>query len=361
MTIPRSSLAKNTRQRRGGPGSRLPELKPLRERNQLLVALVGTALVAAVVLASLNLDKLPFVHRTVTYHAQFANADGLRPGDDVRVEGISVGKVNAVKVEGSHVRVDFTVRSGLHLGGASSASIEVATVLGDLFMQVVSGGPGTLPSGGTIPVSRTTVPYTLLDAFDQVGEFGDQTDLPALRTSLRTVAATLQGIAPDDARAALNGLADVSQTLAGKQQQISRILTAAASITDTLNNNSAALVQVLGQSNEFLALLRRRQQVIDSLLRHTVQLGRQLRELIDRNGAQLQPLLSNLDKVGQVLAADKQQLQQAVVNLGSFSVNIANATGSGPWLDLLSPVAVTPDNVIVGCGPQPDSKSGPCQ
>ncbi|HZY76559.1 MAG TPA: MCE family protein [Jatrophihabitantaceae bacterium] len=325
------------------------------------MALVGTVLVAAVVLASLNLDKLPFVHRTVTYHAQFANADGLRPGDDVRVEGISVGKVNAVKVEGSHVRVDFTVRSGLHLGGASSASIEVATVLGDLFMQVVSGGPGTLPSGGTIPVSRTTVPYTLLDAFDQVGEFGDQTDLPALRTSLRTVAATLQGIAPDDARAALNGLADVSQTLAGKQQQISRILTAAASITDTLNNNSAALVQVLGQSNEFLALLRRRQQVIDSLLRHTVQLGRQLRELIDRNGAQLQPLLSNLDKVGQVLAADKQQLQQAVVNLGSFSVNIANATGSGPWLDLLSPVAVTPDNVIVGCGPQPDSKSGPCQ
>lgn len=340
---------------------RLPELKPLRARNQVLVALVGTVLAAAVVLASINLDKLPFVHRSVTYHAQFANADGLRPGDDVRVEGISVGKVNTVKVEGSHVRVDFTVRSGLRLGGASHASIEVATVLGDLFMQVESSGPGTLPSGGTIPVSRTTVPYTLIDAFSHLGEFSDQTDLPALRTSLKTVAATLQGIAPDDARAALSGLADVSKTLAGKQQQISRILTAAAGITDTLDSNSGALVQVLGQSNEFLALLRQRQKVIDSLLRHTAQLGRQLRKLIDRNGAQLQPLLGNLDKVGRVLAADKQQLQQAVVNLGDFSINIANASGSGPWLDLLSPVAVTPDNVIVGCGAQPNSKSGPCQ
>jgi len=340
---------------------RLPELKPLRARNQVLVALVGTVLAAAVVLASINLEKLPFVHRSVTYHAQFANADGLRPGDDVRVEGISVGKIDTVKVEGSHVRVDFTVRSGLRLGGASHASIEVATVLGDLFMQVESSGPGTLPSGGTIPVSRTTVPYTLIDAFSHLGEFSDQTDLPALRTSLKTVAATLQGIAPDDARAALSGLADVSKTLAGKQQQISRILTAAAGITDTLDSNSGALVQVLGQSNEFLALLRQRQKVIDSLLRHTAQLGRQLRKLIDRNGAQLQPLLGNLDKVGRVLAADKQQLQQAVVNLGDFSINIANASGSGPWLDLLSPVAVTPDNVIVGCGAQPNSKSGPCQ
>jgi len=340
---------------------RLPTVTPLRERNQLLVAAVGTLVAAAVVLAAINLDKLPFVNRTTTYHAQFANADGLRPGDDVRVEGISVGKVGTVKVEGAHVLVDFTVRSGLHLGGASHASIEVATVLGDLFMQVESSGPGTLPGGGTIPVSRTTVPYTLIDAFSQLGEFSDQTDLPALRTSLKTVAATLQGIAPGDAKAALTGLADVSQTLAGKQQQISRILTAAASITDTLNKNSGALVQVLTQSNEFLALLRQRQNVIDSLLQHTVQLGRQLRALIDKNGAQLQPLLANLDKVGQVLAADKQQLQQAVVNLGDFSINIANASGSGPWLDLLSPVAVTPDNVIVGCGPEPNSKSGPCQ
>ena len=341
----------------------LPRLHvtPLRERNQFLVAVVGTALAAVVVLAAMNLGRLPLLNRTDTYHAQFASADGLRTGDDVRVEGMSVGKVTAVKVEGDHVRVDFTVRSGLKLGNASHASIEVATVLGDLFMQVESGGSGTLAAGGTIPVSRTTVPYTLITAFDQLGEFTDQTDLPALRTSLKTLAATLQGISPGDARAALQGLADVSQTLASKQQEISQILTAAAGIVDTLNANSGALVQVLTQSDAFLALLQQRQKVIDQLLQHTATLGEQLRRLMAKNAAQLQPLLANLKTVSDVLVQDKQQLQQAVVNLGDFSVNVANATGSGPWLDLLSPVAVTPDNVIVGCGPQPDAKSGPCQ
>lgn len=337
-----------------------PHVTPLRERNQLLVAVVGTLLAAVVVLGSMNLKRLPLLNHTVGYHAQFANADGLRAGDDVRVEGMSVGKVTAVKVEGGHVRVDFTVRSGLALGNASHASIEVATVLGDLFMQIESSGGGTMPDGGTIPVARTTVPYTLITAFDQVGEFSNQTDLPALRSSLKTLAATLRGIAPADAKAALTGLADMSQTLAGKQDQISQILSAAAGITDTLNSQSGALIQVLTQSNGFLALLRQRQSVISRLLADTAALGRQLRALITVNAAQLQPLLANLTKVSDLLVADKAKLQQAVVNLGDFSVNIANATGSGPWLDLLSPVAVTPDNVIVACGAHPDASSGPC-
>ena len=35
---------------------------PLRERNQLLVAAVGTVLAAVLVLVSMNLDRLPLVH-----------------------------------------------------------------------------------------------------------------------------------------------------------------------------------------------------------------------------------------------------------------------------------------------------------
>jgi phospholipid/cholesterol/gamma-HCH transport system substrate-binding protein len=326
-----------------------------------MVAIIGTALVAALVLLSINLDKFGFLHPSETYHAQFANAEGLRPGDDVRVAGMSVGSVSGVQVEGAHVRVDFTVQEGLRLGDASNASIEVATVLGQLFLQVESAGSGRLRPGATIPLARTTVPFTLITAFDQLGRFGEQTDIDALRTSLRTLATTLSGISPTDVQGALRGLADVSSTLAAKQQQVSRILTAAARITDTLNGNSAALVQVLSDSNAFLSLLRQRRDLVDSLLQHTAELGTQLRTFMQRNEGQLAPLLDNLNTVTGVLSKDRTQLQQAVAALGQFSVNIADATGSGAWLDLLSPVAVEPDNVIVGCGAHPDASRGPCQ
>jgi phospholipid/cholesterol/gamma-HCH transport system substrate-binding protein len=332
----------------------------MRDRNQVLVAIVGTTIIAAIVLLSINLGRLPFVNPKTTYHADFANADGLTSGADVRVLGISVGSVSSVKVDGDHVAVAFTIKNGVHVGNQSRASIEVATVLGQLFLQIESAGTSHLHAGGTIPVSRTTVPYTLIGALDAFGQFAGQTDLTKLQTSLQTLATSISGISPKDANTALTGLASVAKTLASKQEQISSILDAANTITKTLNTNSNALVSLLGEGDAFLKLAEQRRTIIDQLLADTAELGSQIGQLVSRNGAQLAPLLSNLKSVTGVLSADKVQLQQAIINLGQFSVNIANATGSGPWLDLLTPTVVVPDNQIKACGAHPDSSKGPC-
>lgn len=334
-------------------------MKAMKERNQIAVAVVGTVLVIVFVLLSMNLGKIGFLNPSHTYHAELANADGLKSGDDVRVEGVSVGKVRRVAVAGDRVRVDFTVRSGLKLGDESSATVEVATVLGNLFMQVESAGSGTLRPGGTIPLARTTVPYTLIGALNQFGTFAQHTDLDQLRASLHTLAQTVSGISPKDADAALSGLSSIAQTVAGKQQQIQQLLSATDSITSTLNSRSSALVSLLGQGDQFLQLLQQRSAVIDQLLADTARLGSQLSVLMTRNGAQFSALLRNLDSVTSVLAAEKSQLQAAVRVLGDFSVNVANATGAGPWLDILSPVSVIPDNQIKACGPHPTGKA-PC-
>jgi phospholipid/cholesterol/gamma-HCH transport system substrate-binding protein len=334
-------------------------MRQMRERNQISVAIVGTLLAVVLVLVSINLGKIGFLHPSHVYHAQFANADGIKSGDDVRVEGISVGSVNRVRVQGDHVLVDFTVKSGLHLGDQSQATIEVATILGNLFLQVESAGTGRLAAGGTIPLNRTTVPYTVIDALQQFGSFSKNTDLTTLRSSLSSLAQTISGISPKTANDALQGLASISETLASKQDQVEQILTSTQTITDSLNDNSAALVGLLSQGDDFLKMLQQRQQVISELLTDTAQLGAQLAELMQRNGAQLSSLLSNLNSVSAVLAKQKDQLATAVSRLGQFSVNIANVTGSGPWLDLLTPVTVIPDNMIVGCGTHPTG-SGPC-
>lgn len=335
-------------------------MKPMRERNQVSVAIVGTLLAVAAVLVSVNLDKIPGVNPTNTYYADFANADGLKSGDDVRVEGISVGSVDSVDVAGDHVHVAFSLKSDIRLGRASRASIEVATVLGNLFMQVESAGGGSMSEGATIPVGRTVVPYSLLGALNAFGEFSQKTNVPQLRTSLNTLARTISGIAPKDVKAALRGLADVSSTLAGKQREISGILTAADTVVRTLDKNSGALVGLLVQGDEFLQLVQQRHAVITQLLRDTARLGAALTRLMARNSAQLGRLLANLDSVTGVLVREKAALAAAIVNLGQFSVNITNVTGSGPWLDLLTPTAVVPDNQIAGCGPNPAGRSEPC-
>jgi phospholipid/cholesterol/gamma-HCH transport system substrate-binding protein len=335
-------------------------VKPMRERNQVAVAIWGTVLAAAVVLLAMNLGRLPFVNPTNTYFADFANADGLKSGDEVRVQGISVGSVDAVKVRGDHVHVEFEIKSGIALGRTTGASIEVATVLGNLFMQLESSGPGRLAENSTIPVSRTVVPYTLLGALDAFGEFSQKTDISTLQKSLRTLSTTISGVAPKDVKAALNGLADVSSTLASKQRQVSDVLQAADSIVQTLNRNSGALVGLLMQGDEFLKLVEQRHAVITRLLQDTARLGAQLKLVMARNGAQLTALLRNLDTVTGVLVKEKGQLQKAIRTLGQFGVNISNVTGAGPWLDLLTPTVVVPDNQIAGCGANPAAQKKPC-
>ena len=77
-----------------------PTIKPLAERNRLVVGLVGILVVVAVVIAAFSYDKLPFIKGTSDYSAYFAEAGGIKPGSDVRVSGMSVGRVSDIRLEG---------------------------------------------------------------------------------------------------------------------------------------------------------------------------------------------------------------------------------------------------------------------
>jgi phospholipid/cholesterol/gamma-HCH transport system substrate-binding protein len=333
-------------------------MKPLRERDQAMVAIVGTVVGVLLVLLSMNLRRLPFASSGNGYTADFANAGGLRSGADVRVAGMSVGRVGSVKVSGDHVEVRFTVRRGLRLGATSGASVEIATVLGELFMQVESAGPGRLAPGSTIPVTRTTVPYTLLDAFGALGQNTAATDLPTLRRALDQLAATVNATSPADVSATLTGLSRMAQAVASRQDEIAQLLHDAGQVAATLAAHGAALVSLLSDGDTFLQMLVQRHAAINQLLVDTARFGAELTSLIRQNGAQLTPLLKNLNTVSAVLASDKSQLEASIKTVGEFSTNVTNVTGSGPWVDLMLPSLLEPDNVIAACGLHPKPGCG---
>jgi phospholipid/cholesterol/gamma-HCH transport system substrate-binding protein len=333
-------------------------MKSLRDRDQAVVAVVATVIGALVVLLSMNLRHLPFLQSETTYHAEFANAAGLSSGSQVRVAGMQVGSVTSVRVDGDHVDVRFTARSNLALGATSSASVEVATVLGEVFLQVESSGPPRLRAGATIPLARTTVPFTLLEAFGTLSTTTEQTNLPELQKALDELAATLEGTSPKDVTATLQGLTRVADALASRQDEISQLLKDAQTVTATLADNGSALVALLGDGDVFLRMLTERHDVIDKLLSDTAQLGAELTAIIQHDGGQLAPLLSDLKTISGVLANDRTQLEQSITALGRFSKNFANVTGSGPWVDVMLPALLEPDNVIAACGTQPTPGCG---
>ncbi|HEX7827721.1 MAG TPA: MlaD family protein, partial [Mycobacterium sp.] len=87
-----------------------------RLRSRLVVTL-ALVVVAAVVAAGVVGAKLliPKVINTRALCAEFTDAVGLYPGNNVALLGIDVGTVTAVTNEPDHVQVDFTVPADLDL------------------------------------------------------------------------------------------------------------------------------------------------------------------------------------------------------------------------------------------------------
>ena len=124
-----------------GRGSSLrPRMAPFRSRNPIPVGAAFLATLLVLFYLAFNFQNLPFAGSR-SYSAAFSEAAGLRSGDVVRVGGVAVGAVKAVKLEGNHVKVDFSITDhSVHLGRATTASIEIFTLLGNKYLSLEPRG-----------------------------------------------------------------------------------------------------------------------------------------------------------------------------------------------------------------------------
>jgi phospholipid/cholesterol/gamma-HCH transport system substrate-binding protein len=322
-------------------------MKKFKERNTRIVAAVSAAVLLLAVLVSLNTSKLPFINNDRTYTGYFANAVGMMTGDEVTVAGVKVGSVSSLTLDGNRVKVAFTVARGVHLGSQTSLDYKVLTPIGEQYLAVDPAGPGDL--SGPVPLSRTTVPDTLVSDLNHLTGETQQINIAQLEQALNTTSASLQGVTPSTIDSALSGLAKFSAVLADHQSSLSGLLTQADAVTGVLSSHSAQLVDLVGQSSLILQVLDQRRQAIQQLLATTSTLGQQLDLVLGPNQGQLSSLLTSLQTVSAVLAKDSNALNTAVPLLVAFSRYGANAAGSGPFLDSVVPTFLIPDNLITQC------------
>lgn len=333
-------------------------MKTFRERPPMVVAAVSAAVLAVVVVGAINFSRLPLVSRTTTYRADFTNAAGLTTGDQVTVAGVDVGTVTGLALAHTVVQVTFTVHDGTVLGRRTGAAARVLNPLGSEYLALLPAGGGTLDPAHPIPVQRTHVPATLVGDLNQLATQSQQIDVQQLEQAIADTSATLAGTSTATTRAALSGLATVSEAIGSQQSQLATLLQQASQLTAVVNDHSAQLIDLLGQANSFLQVLQQRSADIGNLLQATDQLGQQVTTLLASNRAQLTPLLDDLQTVTAVLAKDRGSLQSAIPLFESFAGYAANVTGQGPFGEFVLPGVLIPDNVIKECAGQPTTGLG---
>jgi phospholipid/cholesterol/gamma-HCH transport system substrate-binding protein len=321
--------------------------KPLRDRNRLVIGAVGSVVLVAILAATVLLPKVSFFSSSHSYSADFAQASGLSSGDDVRVAGIPEGTVTGVRLDRAVIRVSFTLPKSVQLGDLTSASIEVATLLGTQYVELTPAGAGRLSPSTTIPISRTKVPFDLADVTNGLSATVSGLDIPSLRAALRTVSQTFAHT-PAVTRQVLHGLAGISRVVVSRQTQLSDLLRSTRTVTTTLASQRHTLDALFEDADQVLATLRARRVIIHELLVDSTRLGAELTRLVSHNAATLGPLLERLHVVTTLLRKDDHVLAHAVDLLAPASRGLANATGDGPYIDINLPYLAIPDNVLCG-------------
>lgn len=309
------------------------------QKRPVLTAVIGIVLIAALTLAAFNYEAI--FSGATRYTAEFPEAAGLQANDRVTVAGVEAGRVQKVSLDGDHVNVEFTVDDAW-VGNRTTASIEIATLLGSKFLALDPRGDGEQNPDEPIGRDRTKSPFDVVDAFNGLSGTIDQLDTTQLASSLTTLSDTFRDT-PPEIRGALDGLSRLSNTISSRDGELKKLLANTRQLSTTLADRRGDVVKLVNDGNLLLGELQRRKDAIANLLDGVQRLSIQLRGLVADNQAQLRPALETLDRVQAVLEENRDNLGEILDKEAVFIRVFGNALGNGRWFDnylcgLLPPV-----------------------
>ena len=302
--------------------SRVLDRRTAADLMKLLVFVVVTSLATTVLVVTIgNLG----LGDSREYRAEFTDATGVNPGDDIRVAGVRVGTVDDVEVvDRTRALVTFSVDEDTPVNGGTNATIRYRNLVGQRYIALTQGVGGTerLRAGATIPVSRTQpaldltvlfngfkplfealspedvnqLSYELVQVFQ--GEGGTLEGLLAHTASVTTTLADRDQVIGD----LIDNLSLVLDHVADRDQQLTRLIRSFRTLVGGLKKDRAA---ILGSLEEISTLSVETASLVDGIREPFVKDIKELRAVagnIDKNKAELdralQVLPVKLDKIG---------------------------------------------------------------
>jgi phospholipid/cholesterol/gamma-HCH transport system substrate-binding protein len=306
-------------------------MRSFRSRNPMPIGIAGLVVIALGLTVAMFSDDLPIIGGGTTYSAEFSEAAGVEPDDEVRIAGVKVGKVTDVSLEGVNVVVTFKVKDAW-VGDDTSAAIKIKNVLGQKYLSLDPDGHDVLDPSTPIPRSRTVAPYDVLEAFRGLAETTNAIDTNQLAQSFEVISQTFADT-PDEVKGALTGLQQLSTTISSRDQQLATLLSNTREISQTLADRDAEVVKLLQDGNLLLDEINNRRKAISALLEGTQALSKELSGLVADNQQQLGPVLTSLDQLTGMLQRNQDALAKGIKNMAPFVRLFNNAVGNGRWFD----------------------------
>lgn len=269
---------------------------------------------------------------TRKYTAIFTDVLGLRPGDDVRMAGVRVGKVEKIELDGKNdAKVSFIVQSDQTVFDDTKALVRYQNLIGQRYVALTPGkeaAPTALKSGATIPLERTEPSFdisALLNGFQPLFQALEPAEVNAMS---ETLILALQGDG-----VSLSAFIVQAAQLATDFQRRDAIL------SDVITNLSSVMAGLAKRGDELETLVTQTRALIgglydqgQSLQQSTVVLADATTSLVGMVG-KIQPQLfaaqNSTTAALNLLLANGAKLDQAAVDLPSLLADLGRMTSEG--------------------------------
>src|ERR1051325_1095547 len=73
-------------------------------------------------------------------NALFTNCSGLRPGSQVMIAGVEIGRIKSIQLEDYEARVQMVIHGNVSLQKDAIASIKTKGLIGEKYIEITPGG-----------------------------------------------------------------------------------------------------------------------------------------------------------------------------------------------------------------------------
>ncbi len=182
-------------------------------------------------------------------------------------------------------------------------------------------------------MGRTTTPYTLNTALQDLGQNASELDKPKFEQALQTLTDTLRDATPQ-LRGALDGVANLSRSLNKRDEALEQLLAHAKKVTDTLAQRAGQVNQLITDGNMLFAALDERRQALSNLIAGIDDVSQQLSGFVADNKREFKPALDKLNVVMDNLLERKEHIGEALRRLPPYATALGEVVGSGPGFQI---------------------------
>ena len=324
------------------------------ERNPVIIGIIAAIVTLVITVAGLSIQGST-LRGGYQLTAEFEDAAGLRPGDDIFVAGVRAGTVQAVDIVDDHVEVVLSV-NGHELPSESRAKIIVRTLVGSRGLELVAQGPfdELLADGDVIPLERTDLPIDAPEFGDVSEDLLAKTDAQALNELLVSLTDVTRG-QRDEVGALIEGGNRVTSVINEQERDIRSLLNSLAEVATVLNTESSDIVTIIDDFGSTLRTLRARRAELQRFFRQTNTTAADAADLVGENREELDRILGDVHEVTDVLSRNQMYFAEALAYAGDSIVGFSSVSYAGklevPWGHIFvgsaGPVGI---DILTGCG-----------